>query len=82
MEQPDIPKIIERLKSYAQYLEDHAQRGNSKLMLAFAEIITVMSWSSEQQDKYSKKLVRLTWWIVALTVAMLSGLVVQIILTF
>lgn len=35
---------------------------------------------NEQSSKQTDKLVRLTWWIVSLTVAMLAGLIVQIIL--
>ena len=35
---------------------------------------------NEQSSKQADKLVRLTWWIVGLTVAMLLGLIVQIIL--
>ncbi len=36
---------------------------------------------NEQSSKQTEKLVKLTWWIVGLTVAMLVGLVVQIILS-
>ena len=35
---------------------------------------------NEQSSKQTDKLVRLTWWIVGLTIAMLAGLIVQIIL--
>ena len=35
---------------------------------------------NEQSSRQTEKMVRLTWWIVGLTVAMLVGLVVQIIL--
>ena len=35
---------------------------------------------NEQSSKQTDKLVRLTWWIVGLTVAMLIGLIIQIIL--
>lgn len=35
---------------------------------------------NEQSSKQTDKLVRLTWWIVGLTIAMLIGLIVQIIL--
>ena len=35
---------------------------------------------NEQSSKQTDKLVRLTWWIVGLTVAMLAGLIVQLIL--
>ncbi len=35
---------------------------------------------NEQSSKQTDKLVQLTWWIVGLTVAMLVGLIVQIIL--
>ena len=36
---------------------------------------------NKQSSKQTDKLVRLTWWIVGLTVAMLVGLIVQIVLT-
>ena len=36
---------------------------------------------NEQSSKQTEKLVKLNWWIVGLTVAMLVGLVVQIILS-
>ena len=35
---------------------------------------------NEQSSRQTDKLVKLTWWIVGLTVAMLIGLIVQIIL--
>ena len=35
---------------------------------------------NEQSSKQTDKLVGLTWWIVGLTVAMLVGLIIQIIL--
>ena len=35
---------------------------------------------NEQSSKQTDKLVGLTWWIVGLTVAMLAGLIIQIIL--
>ena len=35
---------------------------------------------NEQSSKQTDKLVKLTWWIVGLTVAMLIGLIIQIIL--
>ncbi|KKS77090.1 MAG: hypothetical protein UV64_C0004G0021 [Parcubacteria group bacterium GW2011_GWC1_43_11b] len=35
---------------------------------------------NEQSSKQTDKLVGLTWWIVGLTVAMLIGLIIQIIL--
>lgn len=35
---------------------------------------------NEQSSKQTDKLVWLTWWIVGLTIAMLAGLIVQIIL--
>ncbi len=82
MDEPNIPEVIKRLEGYSQNLKDNSQIGNSKIVLAFAEMITVMAWSSERQDKYSETLVTLTRWIVVLTVAMLIGLVLQIGLAF
>ncbi|MBL7155074.1 MAG: hypothetical protein ISS88_01025 [Candidatus Portnoybacteria bacterium] len=37
---------------------------------------------NEQSSKQTKKMIRLTWWIVCLTIVMAIGLVIQIILTF
>lgn len=80
MKEPNIQEVTDRLKAYSQNLLENAQIGNAKLILAFIELITVIDWSSRQQDKYSKKLVGLTWAIVILTVIMIIGLVIQIVL--
>lgn len=40
---------------------------------------TIMVFN-KQSSKQTDKLVRLTWWIVGLTIAMLVGLVIQILL--
>lgn len=78
MEEPNIPEITKELEGFSQNLKDNYQIGNSKIMLAMARLISVMGWTSYQQDKYSKKLVGLTWAIVVLTILMLIGLGVQI----
>ncbi len=36
---------------------------------------------NKQSSKQTEKLVRLTWWVVALTIVMVIGLAIQIILT-
>jgi hypothetical protein len=36
---------------------------------------------NEQSSKQTEKLVKLTWWIVGLTIAMLIGLFIQILLS-
>jgi uncharacterized Rmd1/YagE family protein len=36
--------------------------------------------SNEQSSKQTQKMIRLTWWIIGLTVVMVLGLVIQIIL--
>lgn len=78
MVEPNIEEIVKKLGDYSKNLKDNYQIGNSKIILAIAELISVMGWASFQQDKYSKKLVLLTWAIVVLTVLMLIGLVIQI----
>ncbi len=82
MDEPDISKIIKELEDLSNQLLGNSQYGNSKLMLAIAKLVSVMGWSSHQQDQYSKKLIRLTWGIIGLTILMLVGLVIQIALAF
>lgn len=78
MEEPNIKEITKTLEKYSQNLEDNAQRGNSKIVLAFTELIKVMAWSSKKQEEYSTKLVNLTWGIIGLTVILIIGLAFQI----
>ena len=78
MNEPDISKIIEELDAFSKNLNDNYQIGNSKIIRAMSHLISVMAWTSEQNDKYSKKLLGLTWAIAVLTVLMLIGLIVQI----
>ena len=80
MEPPNLSEIKKRLEDFSQNLKDNYQIGNSKIILAIADLVSVIGWASVQQEKYSKKLVALTWAIVALTVLMLAGLLVQIYL--
>lgn len=50
MQKPDFKEMIERLEEYSQNLKENSQLGNSKLILAFVEMVRAMSWSSSQQD--------------------------------
>jgi hypothetical protein len=50
MKKPDFGEVIQRLEEYSQNLSDGGQPGNSKLVLAFVELIKVMAWQSSQQD--------------------------------
>lgn len=50
MQRPDFEEITKRLRDHSQNLKDNNQLGNSKLILAFVDLITVMGWSSSQQD--------------------------------
>lgn len=45
-----------------------------------SELQSTIRIFNEQSSQQTEKLVRLTWWIVGLTVAMLAGLIAQIIL--
>ncbi len=47
---------------------------------ALDELQKTIKTFNKQSSQQTEKLVRLTWWIVGLTVAMLMGLIVQIIL--
>lgn len=49
-QKPDFQEAIQKLEEYSQNLKANNQIGNSKLMLAFVEMIRAMSWSSNQQD--------------------------------
>ena len=80
MEAPNLSEIKKRLEDFSQNLKDNHQIGNSKIILAIADLVSVIGWASVQQEQYSKKLIALTWAIVALTVLMLIGLLVQIYL--
>ena len=80
MEAPNLSEIKKRLEDFSQNLKDNYQIGNSKIILAIADLVSVIGWASVQQEQYSKKLIALTWAIVALTVLMLIGLLVQIYL--
>ena len=59
MKEPNIQEITKRLAEYSQNLKDNSQIGNSKIVLAFSEMVTVMAWSSEQQEKHSKIFIEL-----------------------
>lgn len=50
MQKPNFKEIIKKLEEYSQNLRDNNQIGNSKLILAFVEMIRAMGWSSGQQD--------------------------------
>lgn len=60
MDKPDFEKIIQELEQNSQNLKDNNQIGNSKLILAFAELIRVMAWSSSQQDTNNIQVANLT----------------------
>lgn len=78
MKEPDIKEITTRLSEYSQNLKDNNQIGNSKLILAIADMISVMAWTSHEQGQYSKTMVDLTKAIVILTIMLLLGLIAQI----
>ena len=47
MDKPNFKEVTERLQSYSQNLNENSQLANSKLTLAFAEMINVMAWQEE-----------------------------------
>lgn len=60
MSKENYQEIIKKLQDYSQNLLDNAQIGNSKLILAFAEMIRTMGWASEQADTNNKQISNLT----------------------
>lgn len=49
---------------------------------ALNELQETIKIFNEQSSKQTEKMIRLTWWIVVLTIIMVFGLVIQIILAF
>ena len=60
MQKPNFDQIIKILEEHSQNLKENAQIGNSKLILAFAEMIKVMGWSSHQADTNNHQIANLT----------------------
>lgn len=60
MEKPDFKEVIAKLEDYSQNLKDNSQIGNSRLILAYVEMIKVMGWSSSQQDTNNTQIANLT----------------------
>lgn len=58
--QSDFDEIITTLRGYAQSLLDNNRLGESKLVLAFAELVKVTGWSSEQADTNNIQVANLT----------------------
>ena len=48
---------------------------------AIRKLEKTMEAFNNQSSKQTDKLVKLTWWIVGLTIVMVAGLIIQIILT-
>ncbi len=72
MPKPDFTQIIRTLEEYSQNLKDNAQIGNSKLILAFAEMIRAMGWASEQADTNNTQIENLTYEIKDLKVKLVT----------
>ncbi len=51
-----------------------------KAVIEVNELTTTIKKFNEQSSKQTDKLVKLTWWIVGLTIVMVVGLVIQIVL--
>lgn len=60
MDKPNFEGMVDKLEEYSQYLKDNHQIGNSKLILAFQEMIRAMGWSSSQQDTNNIQIGNLT----------------------
>lgn len=79
MNDTDFPEI----KTGNGIDRDLAATANDRIKKAVIEInklTKTIETFNEQSSKQTGKMIRLTWWIVGLTIVMVIGLVVQIIL--
>jgi ElaB/YqjD/DUF883 family membrane-anchored ribosome-binding protein len=51
-----------------------------KAVIEVSKLTTTIETFNKQSSKQTDKLVKLTWWIVGLTIVMVIGLIIQIIL--
>lgn len=58
-----------------------ALASNELLKRAVNKLQETIKTFNEQSSKQTEKMIKLTWWIVALTIVMVVGLFIQIILT-
>ena len=80
MNDADFPDI----KTGNRVDRDLAATANDRLKTVAIEInklTKTIEVFNEQSQKQTEKMIRLTWWIVGLTVVMVIGLVIQIILS-
>ena len=79
MNDTDFPEI----KTGNGIDRDLAATANDRIKKAVIEVnklTTTIETFNKQSSKQTEKLVKLTWWIVGLTIVMVIGLVIQIIL--
>lgn len=79
MDEKDFPEI----KTGNGIDRDLAATANDRIKKAVIEVnelTTTIKTFNEQSSKQTEKLVKLTWWIVGLTIVMVAGLTIQIIL--
>ncbi len=79
MNDTDFPEI----KTGNGIDRDLAATANDRIKKAVIEVnklATTIETFNKQSSKYTEKLVKLTWWIVGLTIIMVVGLIIQIIL--
>lgn len=79
MDEKDFPEI----KTGNGIDRDLAATANDRIKKAVIEVnelTTTIKTFNEQSSKQTEKLVKLTWWIVGLTIVMVAGLIIQIIL--
>ena len=79
MNDTDFPEI----KTGNGIDRDLATTANDRIKKAVIEVnklTTTIETFNKQSSKQTEKLVKLTWWIVGLTIVMVIGLVIQIIL--
>ena len=79
MNDTDFPEI----KTGNGIDRDLAATANDRIKKAVIEVnklTTTIETFNKQSSKQTEKIVKLTWWIVGLTIVMVIGLVIQIIL--
>ena len=79
MNDTDFPEI----KTGNGIDRDLAATANDRIKKAVIEVnklTTTIETFNEQSSRQTERLVKLTWWIVGLTIVMVIGLVTQIIL--
>jgi sensor histidine kinase YesM len=60
MQKPNYEEVSERLLASSKNLLENHQIGNSKIILAVSDLISVLAWSTQIQEEQSQSVVDLT----------------------